>query len=225
MNHELDHLPAPEPTEPSLAEAYGGLYNALYGALCRYNPRGVGEARFANAYDPVIGTILPRWREARTSGELLSLIKAEFADWHGLDNIGPATKYEKVARAVWIDWLAAARGMEERGGVTRDAANSEELYAELYYKTLKILHSHDPVCIGYLPDEYTPEAETILPRLKEAHSPEQLGVIVYEEFVRWFSEGNIPPLGPGSKYEKIAGEVWKVWERYREHDIVNETNT
>lgn len=83
---------------------------------------------------------------------------------------------------------------------------------ELYDKVLEILFQNDPIGINFEfnTDEYEPEVDTILPRLKEARSPEDLQGIIHREFVRWF-DADI--AGPKAKYARIAQEVWNAYTK------------
>src|SRR6266852_7943123 len=85
-------------------------------------------------------------------------------------------------------------------------------YRELYDQVAELLFRHDPIGINFETntDEYEPEVGTILPRLKEAVSPEELCRIIYEEFFRWFNGDEL--VGPPSKYTDIAKEIWNAYE-------------
>ena len=89
--------------------------------------------------------------------------------------------------------------------VTRDM---QQLIAEVE----AILFRHDPIGIGFADntDEYRPEAESILPRLREAGSAVDVRRVVHEEYVRWF--GGESTAGPESRYTLIAEEIWHVWK-------------
>ena len=69
-----------------------------------------------------------------------------------------------------------------------------------------LLYTRDPIGIAFgdNPDEYSPEAGTIAPRLTEARSVEDIVRVVHEEFVRWFDEET---AGPASQYRAIAEEI------------------
>jgi hypothetical protein len=55
-------------------------------------------------------------------------------------------------------------------------------------------------------DEYEAEASTIIPRLKDANSSDDVRRTVHQEFLRWFeSEGTV---GAESAYDGIAQEIW-----------------
>ena len=86
-------------------------------------------------------------------------------------------------------------------------------YRELFDEVEALLFRHDPIGInfGTNPDEYEPEVRTILPRLKNCHSTEDVLDVVHEEFVRWFDAGI---AGPEERYRKIAAEIWENWQRF-----------
>jgi hypothetical protein len=69
---------------------------------------------------------------------------------------------------------------------------------------------HDPVGINYEinPDEYDPEARTVLPRLPAADSVDDVRQILHDEFAHWF--GN-EIAGPESDYGPLARELWEMW--------------
>jgi hypothetical protein len=73
-----------------------------------------------------------------------------------------------------------------------------------------LLYRHDPIGIAFgdNPDEYRPEAESIVARLPRARSVEDVRTLVHEEFVRWFDEDT---AGPVSRYGAIARDVWTAW--------------
>lgn len=78
-----------------------------------------------------------------------------------------------------------------------------------------ILFRHDPIGINFEQntDEYEPEVGTLLPRLSQALSPEDVQTLLHEEFVRWF-DADI--AGPKAKYAPIADEIWNLWQRHVE---------
>ncbi|MGA9545038.1 MAG: hypothetical protein WBQ85_15795 [Candidatus Sulfotelmatobacter sp.] len=87
------------------------------------------------------------------------------------------------------------------------------VYGELFDATAALLFRDDPIGISFdnqNTDEYEPEAETILPRLRSCHSSEEVLRVVHEEFVRWFDADT---AGPQERYEQIASELWQLWQR------------
>ena len=93
-------------------------------------------------------------------------------------------------------------------------AKIKALYRELYTEVEEILFRNDPMGINFEDntDEYDPEVDTILPRLKQAKSEKDVQDIVYEEFVRWFedSAGN----KNHERYKNSAKEIWGVWVKF-----------
>ncbi len=96
-------------------------------------------------------------------------------------------------------------------------------WSGLYEEVASILCRHDPVglCLPDVnPDEYEPEVDTILPRLQDAASVEDVRRIIYEEFLRWFSvNGESSPsdwtreyVGPEERYHNIAAEIWEAYQ-------------
>ena len=90
----------------------------------------------------------------------------------------------------------------------------------LYGEVLALLFRHDPIGLnfGVNADEYDPEVRTILPRLHEATSVDDVCRIVHEEFVRWFdcdAGKRISPgiAGPQSRYQELAAELWVLWQQ------------
>jgi len=78
-------------------------------------------------------------------------------------------------------------------------------------KQFAILFRHDPMGINFEDntDEYDPEVGTILPRLRDCRSPEQVRRVTHEEFLRWFGGG----VGDEQKYGAIAQEIWDAWRK------------
>ncbi len=74
----------------------------------------------------------------------------------------------------------------------------------------KIIDKHDPIDllqIGAPQDEYVGEVKSILRRLKKGMQPEDIDGIVFEVFVRCFSEAIIRARGREKKLKKIAREI------------------
>ncbi len=91
---------------------------------------------------------------------------------------------------------------------------ARENYGELFDATAALLYRHDPIRIAFdnlNTDEYAPEAETILPRLGNCSSSDEVLKVVHEEFVRWFGAAT---AGPRESYAKIASELWTLWRSH-----------
>lgn len=86
-------------------------------------------------------------------------------------------------------------------------------YGSLYLAIADILYRHDPiglVALGAPADEYQPEADTILPKLKQAGSVEELRRIIHQEFISWFGPDS---AGPEERYQALSLDVWRVWHQ------------
>jgi hypothetical protein len=88
-------------------------------------------------------------------------------------------------------------------------------YGDLFDAIAAALFRADPIGISSENnlDEYEPEAETILPRLKGCNNVEEVVGAVHEEFVRWFSPHD---AGPAERYKDAASEIWRLWNDRRE---------
>lgn len=102
----------------------------------------------------------------------------------------------------------------------REQINAEKnrlrlVYGSLFDSIAEILFRHDPIELNYgdNTDEYESEAETILPRLKDCHSADDVVNVVYEEFQRWFDSDD---AGPKEHYKEIGREVWLLLQKSRE---------
>lgn len=79
------------------------------------------------------------------------------------------------------------------------------------------LHEADPIGLvadGADPDEYDPEAETIVMSLADRHeavSVDDVHAIVHEEFVRWFGEDI---AGDPDRYLEVAVDVHRLWGEF-----------
>ena len=87
-------------------------------------------------------------------------------------------------------------------------------YGELFEVVTSILFREDPVGINFgdNTDEYDPEAGTIIPRLKEATSTEDVEAIVFQEFCRWFDGETV---GSRERYQSIAAQIWMAWQAHQ----------
>jgi hypothetical protein len=90
-------------------------------------------------------------------------------------------------------------------------------YLGLYDETLRILDASDLAGIGEgrPADEYALEVGTILPRLREALSAEDVSNIVYEEFLKWFGPVGIVSM---QRCAEAGAKIWEAWQRYPQVD-------
>jgi hypothetical protein len=106
--------------------------------------------------------------------------------------------------------------MNETDSIRENRTRLKVRYHSLHDEILGILFQHDPIGINFETNakEYEPEVGTILPRLKEAASSNDLRRIIHEEFTHWFNGEGI--AGPKAKYDKIAQEAWAAYQRHNQ---------
>src|SRR5438067_6579543 len=79
------------------------------------------------------------------------------------------------------------------------------------------INAADPIGLlahGAPADEYSPEIDTIVPRLKDAQTTRDCQDILHEEFVRWFSADI---AGSRVAYENLATDLWQAVLKVRAH--------
>ena len=88
-------------------------------------------------------------------------------------------------------------------------------YTFLYDEIESILFKHDFMGINFEDntDEYAPEVDTILPRMKGAKNIEDVASIIHEEFSRWFDADMAGDINHPA-YMAMATEIWKAWIKY-----------
>lgn len=93
-------------------------------------------------------------------------------------------------------------------------ARSRQAYKDLFGQVSAILFRHDPIGINFETnrDEYDPEAGTILPRLHQCHSAEDVHCVIVEEICAWFGPEYIDIQ---DKLKPVANEVWDLWLQER----------
>lgn len=97
--------------------------------------------------------------------------------------------------------------MTEADEIRRKREELRRRYGLAYDRLSNILFTEDPIRInfGEKTDEYEPEVGTILPRLRDCRSADDVRRVVHEEFVRWFDAST---AGPTENYQTIAMRVW-----------------
>lgn len=86
-------------------------------------------------------------------------------------------------------------------------------YGELFDSVAALLFRKDPIGINFETntDEYEPEAETILPRLRNCQSADDVQHVVHQEFIRWFGPDT---AGTQERYTEIANDIFRLWQEY-----------
>lgn len=83
-------------------------------------------------------------------------------------------------------------------------------HAQLYAHITEIFVRYDPIGIGFKTPsaEYTPKVQSIIGKLEQAASVDDLQAIIHAELTLWFS----PSLtGTRGKYREMAREIWVLW--------------
>ena len=90
----------------------------------------------------------------------------------------------------------------------------EAAYGDLYTEVSRLMREADPIrltAIGAPENEYDVELRTILPRLREAKSSDDVQRIVHEEFVHWFSA---EIAGPAEQYADVSKKIWEARNKF-----------
>ena len=90
----------------------------------------------------------------------------------------------------------------------RDVVKKE--YGRFFDQLSAILFRTDPMGINFEDntDEYEPEVETILPRLRTCGSEQDALRVIHEEFRKWFGDET---AGPIENYREPAKEIWRAY--------------
>jgi hypothetical protein len=108
----------------------------------------------------------------------------------------------------------------EQAIAIQNQALHKKKYGVLFSTVAALLFEYDPMGInfGENADEYESEVGTILPRLENVSSVEEVEAIVYEEFCHWFEEA-----GPKENYRAIAEKIWEAWLAFDKRGIQSNT--
>ncbi len=99
-------------------------------------------------------------------------------------------------------------------GRRKRQASLEAEYGSLYTEVSRVMREADPIrliAIGAPEDEYDVEIRTILPRLREAKSSDDVQRIVHEEFVHWFTA---EIAGSAADYADVSQKIWEARNKF-----------
>ena len=90
----------------------------------------------------------------------------------------------------------------------RDKVRAE--HPELFEKVSAAMYKEDLIDIdfGDNPDEYDPEAGTVIPRLKDCQNADDVATVLHEEYILWFDE---EIAGTRESYENLGNTIWGIW--------------
>jgi hypothetical protein len=108
------------------------------------------------------------------------------------------------------------RGRRPHVARESDRAGVRRLYGDLFAQVSAVLFAADPIGInfGSNADEYEPEASTIIPRLRECRSAQDVQAVVHEEFLAWFGLEADDRCAELDLYVEPAEKIWDLWQRY-----------
>ena len=88
-------------------------------------------------------------------------------------------------------------------------------YRALYDEVLEILFQVDPLGVHgrATAEKFVPEVATILPRLREARSAEDLEQIIQQELRRWYGRRHLTRQLP-ERLAPAASAIWSAWQRF-----------
>lgn len=104
--------------------------------------------------------------------------------------------------------------MDEFTRLRAERMHSHGEQPELFQTLSAILFAHDPMRINFRinADEYDPEVGTILPRLPQCESADDILQVVLEEFRRWFAPHKSQAADP--RFQAIAQAIWAAWQAH-----------
>jgi hypothetical protein len=76
------------------------------------------------------------------------------------------------------------------------------------------MFQRDPIGINFKTntDEYDAEAGTVIPRLNECSSSDEVATVLHQEFSRWFGTDT---AGDRARYVELAKDIWALWQRHK----------
>ena len=83
---------------------YTALFDTLSKLLFDADPIGINLESNTDEYEPEVGTIIPRLKEANNEEDVLRIIHEEFCRWFDVKTAGPIDAYREVAAQAWVDW-------------------------------------------------------------------------------------------------------------------------
>ena len=86
---------------------YENLYKDIESILFKHDLTGINFEFNTDEYDPEVGTILPRLKEAKNIEDVSNIIYEEFERWFGVELIEKKNneKYTSMATDIWKAWV------------------------------------------------------------------------------------------------------------------------
>ena len=92
---------------PKLKSIYKELYFTVEAILFNHDPKRINFGFNTDEYDPEVGTILPRLKNANSESDVVDIVHEEFVRWFGTKIAGDKEQhvYRNIASDVWRAWL------------------------------------------------------------------------------------------------------------------------
>lgn len=87
-----------------MRQEYGALFDTLSAILFDADPAGINFESNTDEYDPEVGTILPRLKEAGTQADVMQIMHEEFCRWFDAETAGPLDAYREISAKFWVEW-------------------------------------------------------------------------------------------------------------------------
>ena len=94
-----------------LKSRYKELHSAVEAILFNHDPIKINFGFNTDEYDPEVGTILPRLKDAHSESDVVTIVHEEFVRWFGVKMVGDREQpvYRKIASEIWAAWLKFRR--------------------------------------------------------------------------------------------------------------------
>jgi hypothetical protein len=84
---------------------YGPLFATVSAALANADPMGlIIDGAPPDEYEPEVGAVLPRLREACCAHDVEQILWEEFVRWFSAEVAGSREKYRDISIVVWQPW-------------------------------------------------------------------------------------------------------------------------
>ena len=99
----------------------------------------------------------------------------------------------------------------ERERIREARKRTKKEFAATYESISSLLFEIDPMGISFESntDEYEPEVDTILPRIKDLNERKEIELVVREEFGKWFGNDSTADISDET-FERISEGILKI---------------
>ena len=99
----------------------------------------------------------------------------------------------------------------DRERIREARKRTKKKFDATYESISSLLFEIDPMGINFESntDEYEPEVDTILPRIKNLNGRKEIELVVREEFEKWFGDDSTADIS-NETFERISEEILKI---------------